>query len=127
MKKVVRRTANETALLIILLFKESELNRIRISQKTLKFLARRKKLRTVFVTSVIGELAEYDIGMVELGSGAFGIFRYRSLESAKAATAARYLPRWIEAIKGKDTLDFDDIEEEIEDFVFAGEAEENEG
>lgn len=108
------RTAEETATLIALIFERSGQARIRISQKTIKFLGYRYKLRSAFVVSVTEALSSYyDITMLELDTGAFGLIRTSSLEGAKAFTAKRMLEELLPDLRKGKALDFDAIEKEI--------------
>lgn len=108
------RSAEETAILLALMFKNSQLNRIRISQKTLKLLAYRFRLRSAFVLSVTEALSSnYGLYLIELDTGSFGIIPAKSLEAAKTATARKYLPGIIKELKKGLALDFDELEQEL--------------
>ena len=80
-------SAADTALLLFFLLDRSKCRRARVSDKTLKLLGRRKRLRSAFVVEVTENLAaDYGLCMIELDSGGFGIIRARSLEAAKHIT-----------------------------------------
>lgn len=86
------RTPQDTALLIVGIFHRSGERRARVSQLTLRLLGGRKHLRSAFIVAVCEILAmDFDLIMVELASGAFGIMQTKPLEGAKPITAKRWL------------------------------------
>lgn len=86
------RTPDQTALFIAVMLRRSGERRARMSEKTLRLVAQRKKLRSAFVYSVM-EVLQRDIGicMTELDSGGYGLIYVKSLEAAKAITAKKFL------------------------------------
>lgn len=108
------RSAEDTATLLALMFERSGQTRIRISQKTLRFLGYRFKLRSAFITSVSETLSNYyDITMLELDNGAFGLFRTSSLEGAKAFTAKRLLEDLLPDLRKGKPIDYEKLDKEI--------------
>lgn len=86
------RTPEQAALFIAVMLRRSGEKRARMSEKTLRLVARRQKLRSAFVYSVI-EALQRDIGicMTELDSGGYGLMYVKSLEAAKTITAQKFL------------------------------------
>lgn len=108
------RSPEDTATLLALLFDRSGQTRIRVSQKTIKFLGFRVNLRAAFVVSVADTLANYyDITMLELDNGAFGLFRTSSLEGAKSFTAKRLLEDLLPDLKSGKPINYEVLDEEI--------------
>jgi len=86
------RSARDVALLIAVLFHRSGERRARVSNSTTRLLAGRRNLRAAFVMELSEVLAtDFDLAMVELDTGGFGITPIKSLEGAKAITAKRLL------------------------------------
>lgn len=86
------KTPEKTALLIAVMLRRSGEKRARMSEKTLRLVSGRKKLRTAFVYSVM-EVLQRDIGicMTELDLGGYGLMYVKSLEAAKTITAKKFL------------------------------------
>jgi hypothetical protein len=84
-------SAAETALLLAVLLKRSGERRARVSEKTLKLLGQRKRLRSAFVVDISKNLADFGLCIIELDAGGFGIVRAKSLEAAKAITVKRLM------------------------------------
>jgi len=91
-ERCMMRTPDQTALFIAVMLRRSGERRARMSEKTLRLVAQRKKLRSAFVYSVM-EVLQRDIGicMTELDSGGYGLIYVKSLEAAKAITAKKFL------------------------------------
>ncbi len=86
------RTANDTACLLAVILKRSEQTRARISAKTIKILANRRRLRGAFVAELGAALVDgFDWILTELSSGGYGAVRVQTMEAAKAVTAKRWL------------------------------------
>ena len=67
------RTANDTACLLAVILKRSEQTRARISAKTIKILANRRRLRGAFVAELGAALVDgFDSILTELSSGGYG-------------------------------------------------------
>ena len=111
----VVRSAEETALLLAVIFKRSGLHRARVSRKTIYLLAGRKHLRGAFLALVIDTLAEYDICLIEIDGG-HALIRTKALEAAKPITAKRLLSdEERKAIKLGNSLDLSALKKEIAD------------
>lgn len=106
------RTAEETAILLAVLFKRSKQTRARVSQKTIKLLSFRIRLRAAFVSAIADALSQFEICMIELDSGAFGLIPTKSLEAAKAITAKRHMENELPSLVRGKNLDFASLEEE---------------
>lgn len=88
----MNRTVDETALLLAVILNRSAQSRARVSTKTLKLLARRTHLRSVFIVQLTTTLADrYDWILTELATGGYGAVQAKALEAAKPVTAKRYL------------------------------------
>lgn len=108
------RSSQETAILLALLFKNSELNRARVSKLTFRKISGRKIVRSAFVVDVTEKLSSnYGLYLIELDSGGFGMVPAKSLEAAKPITAKRFLPGIINELRKKAPLDFVELEEEL--------------
>lgn len=86
------RTARHTALLVALLLKRSDKRLIRFSEKTLKRLAERDRLRSAFVLEVQLEAMNIGVVLVELNRGGFGANWASPLEGAPSVTAKALIP-----------------------------------
>lgn len=85
------RTPEETALLIVLLFKRSGQRRARISVVTLRRLSKRRHIRSAFLGKVEESLDDLGLILVELERGGYGLLPLSALDGAPAITAKRYL------------------------------------
>lgn len=108
------RTPDQVALLIAILYLRSGTKRsIRISEKTLRLLGWREKLRSAFVVAVISALEDRGLVMAELSSGGFGVIPASALEAGRVVTAKRLLsPPELEAVKNGQEIDVAALEEE---------------
>jgi len=86
------RTARHTALLVALLLKRSDKRLIRFSDKTLKRLSERDRLRSAFVVDVQLEAMNVGVVIVELNRGGFGAQWASPLEGAPSVTAKALIP-----------------------------------
>lgn len=81
------RTAEETALLVALMFERSGKRRARVSAKTLERLSGRERLRSSFVARVQEALGDQaNILMTEIDRSGFGLLSFSSLAGAEAIT-----------------------------------------
>lgn len=104
--------AREAALLIALLLKRSEQRRARISEKTLKRISQRTRLRSAFVQDVADELADLEILLVELNRGGYGILPASAMESAPAIHARDHILAEVRAAR-RGELDAEAVLEQI--------------
>jgi len=95
----MKRTAEETAILVALLQKRADVKRARISGKTIRILSKRRTLRTVFLETLGRELDDLGIHMVELERGGFGIIPVSALDGAPTILAKRYLADDLKKLK----------------------------
>lgn len=109
------RNAEQTALLLALLVKRSEERRVRVSEKTVKMLSGRQRLRSAFVVNVSEQLASsHGLCMIEIDIGGFGIVHFKSLEGAKSATVKRlFSDEEKELLREGQDLDWDDVNREL--------------
>lgn len=95
----MRRTPDETAVLIALLVVRSEQKRARISEKTIRKLANRRRLRTAFLGMLRQHLEDRALVMIELDDGSWGLMPSKGLQGAPAITAKRFLTEDLEELK----------------------------
>lgn len=110
----MRRTVEQTALLIAVILNRSGQNRARLSTKTVKSISGRSSLRSAFTVQVIAALADrYEWIMFELAIGGFGAVQAKALEAAKTVTAKRWLAEEERKSLRRGTLDWEQFEEEV--------------
>lgn len=111
----MKRTAEQTALLVALLLKRSEHRRARISEKTIRVLSNRKTLRDVFKESLRSELDDLGIHLVQLDIGGFGAIRIDALNGAQRIKAQEYLADDLKKLrKGDEEKFFIALRDELE-------------
>lgn len=120
----MRRTPDETAVLLALLLVRSEQKRARVSEKTIRRLAKRKRLRAAFITMLRHYLEDRALVMIELDDGSWGLMPSKGLQGAPAITAGRYMVDDLKELKNdpdrawrrfRDLLEADDGVEEDEE------------
>lgn len=110
----MKRTAEETALLVAILLRRSEQRRARISDKTIRLLSRRRTLRDAFKERLRAELDDFGIHIVQLERGGFGIIPINALDGAPPITAKKYLAEELKKLKkGADQTFFDRLRSEV--------------
>lgn len=115
----MKRTTEETALLIALLLKRAGGTRGRVSESTVRRLSKRHHLRSAFKDDLRKELEDLGLLFVEIDRGGFGLQRHTALNGAPALTAKRYLADELPKLD-EGRIRFDKIREEVE----TGEADE---
>jgi hypothetical protein len=80
-----------TALLLAVMLKRAGKTRARISEKTLRQVARRKTLRDAFVSEVHDRLEDFGIVGVSLERGGYAVVAISALEGAPVVTAREHL------------------------------------
>jgi hypothetical protein len=80
------------AMLLAVMLKRSGKTRARVSEKTIRILARRQVLRESFISEVKGDLEELDVIAVRLARGGFGLVAISALEGAPSLTAKESFP-----------------------------------
>jgi hypothetical protein len=106
------RTAEETALLVALLFKRSEQQQARLSMDTIRCLSRRKHIRSAFVGMLAEHLDDLGFILMEIDGGGFGLIASSALAGAPSVKAKEYLRDDLDKLKqGK--LGFNDIRTEL--------------
>lgn len=96
---MLRRTPEETAVLVALLLMRSGQKRARISEKTIRKLAKRKRLRTAFLSMLREQLEDRALVMIELDDGSWGILQSKGLQGAPTISATRFLAEDLEKLK----------------------------
>jgi hypothetical protein len=120
----MKRSAEQTALLVAVLLKRSEHRRARVSDKTIRRLAKRRTLRDAFKERLRAELDDIGIHLVELERGGFGVIPINALDGAPAITAKKYLPDDLKRLRNGDDKLFDKLRNEISENDEAGDGEE---
>ena len=110
----MRRTPDETAVLIALLLVRSGQKRARVSEKTIRKLAKRRRLRAAFLAMLRHHLEDRALVIIELDDGSWGLMPSRGLEGAPAITAKRYLLEDLEKLKGEAERAWKKFREELE-------------
>ena len=95
----MRRTPDEAAVLIARLLMHSGQKRARISERTIKKVAKRRRLRTSFLAMLRGHLEDRALVMIELDDGSWGLMPSKGLQGAPAITAKRFLTEDLEELK----------------------------
>jgi hypothetical protein len=85
------RTAEQTALLIALLFKRSEQCQARLNMDTVRSLSRRRHIRSAFVTMLAGYLEDLGLILMEIDGDGYGLLASNVLAGAPTVTAKKYL------------------------------------
>lgn len=109
----MRRSAYETALLIVVIVVRSGQNRARISAKTVRILSGRRNLQASFMTAVATETLDLGYAFFSIAVGGFGCIQVQALETAKAVTAKARLTAQERNDLSGGKLDFDGLEKEI--------------
>jgi hypothetical protein len=107
------RTAEQTALLIALLFKRSEQRQARLDMDTVRCLSRRRHIRGAFVRMLAGYLDDLGLILMEIDGGGFGLIPSSALASAPAVTAKQYLANDLDKLAHGE-IDFHGIRDELE-------------
>ena len=100
----MKRTVENTAILLALLFKRSRVKRARISERTIRVLSKRKKLRVVFLGSLSEALDDLGIHMIELERGGFGLMPISALEGAETILAKTYIGDQLRKLREQEKL-----------------------
>ncbi len=108
------RTAEETALVIAVIFKRSGQTRARMGANTIRLASGRAHLRGAFMTLLVDALAQYGVGIIELATGGFGLIQTKALEAAKSVTARKQLSEdEKERLRTGRNLQYTDFEDEL--------------
>ena len=98
----MKRTTEQTAVLVALLLKRSGHKRARLSENTIRVLSKRRTLRDAFKERLRSELDDIGIHLVQLERGGFGIIPINALDGAPAITAKKYLADDLRKLKKSD-------------------------
>ena len=121
----MKRTTEQTAVLVALLLKRSGQKRARLSENTIRVLSKRKTLRDAFKERLRAELDDIGLHLVQLERGGFGIIPINALDGAVAITAKKYLADDLKKLKKSDDAFFEKLRKEVdEDADEGGEDEE---
>jgi hypothetical protein len=95
----MKRSTENTALLVATLLKRSGQRRARISESTIRILSKRRTLRDSFKERLRAELDDIGIHLVQLERGGFGVIPINALDGAPAITAKKYLADELKKLK----------------------------
>jgi len=108
------RNAYQTSVIIALIMKRSNQTRARISTKTIKLASKRLALRSAFIRELTDCLvSNFDIVLVEINNGGFGLIKSSALDGAKSLTIKKLLNDKERNDLKQDVFDFDDAEFEV--------------
>lgn len=112
----MKRTIEQTAVLIATLLKRSEKKRARLSEKTIRVLSKRRTLRDAFKDELRTELDDLGIHLIQLNRGGFAVIAISALEGAEMITARGHMPEILKKLKSQvDDKFFDDLRGDIEE------------
>jgi hypothetical protein len=101
-----RRSVEETAIILAVIFKRSGLGEARMSDQTIRMVSGRKRLEGSFRQNLKDELSEYGMEIVRFDSGDQALIRISALEAANTVTAAKTLtPEEMETIHAGEPVD----------------------
>jgi hypothetical protein len=113
---IMKRTTEQTAVLVALLLKRSGQKRARLSENTVRVLSRRRTLRDAFKDRLRAELDDIGLHLVQLERGGFGIIPITALDGAVAITAKKYLADDLKKLKKSDDDSFfEKLRREVDD------------
>jgi hypothetical protein len=98
------RTVEQTALLVTLLFRKSKAKRARVSDRTIRLLSKRTKLRAAFLETLDRALDDLGIHMIELERGGFGLIPTSALDGAETILAKNHISDDLKSIRQKEKL-----------------------
>jgi hypothetical protein len=111
----VKRTFEETAVLIASLLKRSGKKRARISERTIRVLSKRKTLRDAFKQELRSELDDLGIHLIQLDRGGFAVLAISAVEGAEMITAKEYLADVLKELKnGAGAKFFNKLRDDLE-------------
>ena len=106
------RTAEETALLVALLFKRSGQQQVWLGIDTVRCLSKRKHIRGAFLKSLSELLDDLGLVLMEIDGDGFGLIAVSALSGAPAVTAKDYLRDDLDRLK-QGEIGFNDIRAEL--------------
>jgi hypothetical protein len=92
------REPETVAVLIATLLRRSGKTRGRMSEKTLKLIARRRNLRGAFEAQLVDWLNYYDVWLIPLDRGGWALLAKSALEGAPPLKAADHLKDELQAL-----------------------------
>ena len=109
-----RRSVEETAVLLALVFKRCGLAQARVSDKTIRLVSGRKRLEGSFRQNLKDELGEYGMEIVRLDTGDHALIKVSALEAAEAVTAAKTLtPEQLERLRAGEPFELKQLSDEL--------------
>jgi hypothetical protein len=109
-----RRSVEETAVILAVIFKRSGLGEARMSDQTIRMVSGRKRLEGSFRQNLKDELGEYGLEIVRFDAGDQALIRVSALEAASTVTATETLKlEEMEAIRAGDSLDLKQLLNEL--------------
>lgn len=107
------RTAEQTALLIALLFQRSEQRQARLDTGTIRCLSKRRHIRSAFVKTLTLQLDRLGLILMELDGGGFGLLASSTLAGAPTVTIEAYLADELDRLQ-QGEIDFNNIRDALE-------------
>lgn len=94
------RSAEETAVILAVMFNRVQSTRARISEKTIRIMSGRRRIGVYFQHMLIEALSEFDYGLVHAPGGGYVIFKISSLTStSKILRPALFSSAELEGLK----------------------------
>jgi hypothetical protein len=121
----MKRTTEQTAILVALLLKRSGQKRARLSENTIRVLSKRRTLRDAFKERLRADLDDIGLHLVQLERGGFGIIPINALDGAVAITAKKYLADDLKKLKkNDDDAFFEKLRREVDEDADEGDEDE---
>ena len=98
------RTAEQTAILLALLFKRANVKRARVSERTVRVLSKRPSLRSVFLEALRAALDDFGLHMIELERGGFGLIPVTALDGAQPILAKNFIDADLKTLRKEEKL-----------------------
>lgn len=99
---------NRVALLLALMLKRSNKTKGRVSDKTLKLISQRERLKRSFLANLQAALDDFNIQLIDLDRGGFAICYTSIFEGIPCLTAKKFIPK-----KERVALSLDEIFNEL--------------
>lgn len=97
---IMYETSMDTALLLAVMLRRSKKTRGRVSEKTIKFVSRRERLKGAFLADLRGELEELGVMMVPLDRGGYALVAMSALEGAPTILARDFIIDEVRSMHG---------------------------
>lgn len=91
-------SADEAAHLLALMLHRSGKTRVRISEKTIKYVSFRERLKGAFEREIGARLADLGVAIVDLDRGGFALIALSALDGAPSILAKNYIAQEMKAL-----------------------------